>query len=211
MTAPAPWPPPDCRRCVPPVGSAAGRRRQDLGRRTPARVLWLLAMSVTVAAAADDLKVTPVVADGRVLASFSAAQAWTPEAREVVRTGLALTFTFDVELRRPSSIWFDSTLAHVAVASSVRFDALTGSYQLSRLRDGRVVRSDATRDEREAREWMTTFDQVALEPTQPLESNVEYYVRVRLYASPKRTFSLWSLWPWSRDSSSGRASFTFMR
>ena len=173
--------------------------------------LWPLAISITLVAAAGDLKVTPVVADGRVLASFSAAQAWTPEALEVVRTGLPLTFTFDVELRRPSSVWFDSTLAHIVVASSVRYDALTGSYQLSRFRDGRVVRSDATRDERTAREWMTTFEQVALEPAQPLEANVEYYVRVRLYASPKRTFSLWSLWPWSRDSGSGRANFTFMR
>jgi hypothetical protein len=173
--------------------------------------LLLLTFTIGSAAAGDDLKVTPVVADGRVLASFNAAQAWTPEAREVAQTGLALTFTFDVELRRPSAVWFDSTLAHVVVASSVRFDALTGSYHLSRFRDGRVVKSDSTRDERPAREWMTTFDQVALEPTQPLEPNVEYYVRVRLYASPKRTFSLWSLWPWSRDSSSGRASFTFMR
>ena len=173
--------------------------------------LWPVAISITLLAAADDLKVTPVVADGRVLASFSAAQAWTPEALEVVRTGLPLTFTFDVELRRPSSVWFDSTLAHLVVASSVRYDALTGSYQLSRFRDSRVVRSDATRDERTAREWMTTFDQVALEPAHPLEPNVEYYVRVRLYASPKRTFSLWSLWPWSRDSGSGRANFTFMR
>jgi hypothetical protein len=182
----------------------------------PRRAPWtagllLLTSTMAIAAAGDDLKVTPVVADGRVLASFNAAQAWTPEAREVAQTGLALTFTFDVELRRPSAVWFDSTLAHVVVASSVRLEALTGSYHLSRFRDGRVVKSDSSRDERQAREWMTTFDQVPLEPTQPLEPNVEYYVRVRLYASPKRTFSLWSLWPWSRDSSSGRASFTFMR
>ena len=163
------------------------------------------------AAAAGDLKVTPVVADGRVLASFLAGDAWTPEAREVVQTGLALTFTFDVELRRPSAVWFDGTLARVTVASSVKFDALTGTYQLTRLRDGRVVRSEATRDEPAARAWMTTFEQVPLEPKQPLEANVEYYVRVRLYASPKRTFSLWSLWPWSRDSGSGRANFTFIR
>jgi hypothetical protein len=128
-----------------------------------------------------------------------------------VQTGLSLTFSFEVQLRRPSAIWFDSTLAHTVVASSVKFNALTGTYQLSRLRDGRVVRSEAARDERVAREWMTTFDKVELDPSPALEANVEYYVRVRMYTSPRRTFSLWSLWPWSRDSGSGRASFTFIR
>ena len=58
---------------------------------------------------------------------------------------------------------------------------------------------------------MTTFDKVELDPSPALEANVEYYVRVRMYTSPRRTFSLWSLWPWSRDSGSGRASFTFIR
>ena len=189
---------------------AGTRERARRGRPWPAIAgLWLAGSAALLAA--GDLKVTPVVADGRVLATFSAADAWTPDAREVAQTGLSVTFTFDVELRRPSAIWFDSTLAHVTVASSLRFDALTGTYHLSRLRDGRVVRSEATRDEAAARAWMTTFDQVPLEPARPLEPNVEYYVRVQLYASPRRSFSLWSLWPWSRDSGSGRASFTFIR
>ena len=179
------------------------------------RGVLVAAMAAWVAAGgavpADDVRVSPVVTDGRVLASFSAPTAWTADARELVQSGLVLTFSFDVELRRPSSVWLDSTLYHVALAASVKFDALTGTYQLARHRDGRVVRSEATRDERVVREWMTAFEQVPLEPETALEPNVEYYVRVRLYASPKRTFSLWSLWPWSRDSGSGRASFTFIR
>ena len=174
-----------------------------------AAAIWIAAGAAV--AAFDEVRVSPVVVDGRVLASFSAAGAWTPEARELVQSGLILTFSFDVELRRPSSVWFDTTLHHVSLASAVKYDALTGAYQLSRHRDGRVVRSDSTRDPRVVREWMTVFEQVPLEPTAALEPNVEYYVRVRLYASPKRTFSLWSLWPWSRDSGSGRANFTFIR
>lgn len=172
-------------------------------------VVWLAAGAAL--AAMNDVRVTPVVADGRVLASFSADDAWSAEARELVQGGLVLTFSFSVELRRPSAVWLDSTLAHVALAASVKFEALTGTFHLSRFRDGRLIRSEATRDERAVREWMTAFEQVPLEPATALESNVEYYVRVRLYASPKRTFSLWSLWPWSRDSGSGRASFTFIR
>jgi hypothetical protein len=170
---------------------------------------WVAAVAVVWARA--DVRVTPVVAEGRVLASFTAGDAWSADSRELVQGGLPLTVSFDVELRRPSTVWLDATLAHVTVASTVKLDALTGTYQLTRLRDSRVVRSEAARDERVVREWMTTFEKVALDPSPALEANVEYYVRVRMYTSPRRTFSLWSLWPWSRDSSSGRASFTFIR
>ena len=180
-------------------------------RRALAATVAAWVAAVVVVGARGDLRVIPVVDNGRVLASFTAPAAWTAEARALVQSGLALTFSFEVDLRRPSSVWFDTTLAQAVVASSVKFDALTGTYQLARLRDSRLVKSEAARDERVAREWMTTFDQVALEPSPALEPNVEYYVRVRMYTSPRRTFSLWSLWPWSRDSSSGRASFTFIR
>jgi Domain of unknown function (DUF4390) len=160
---------------------------------------------------ADEVKVTTVVSDRRVLASFVAQSAWTADAREVIKSGLVLTFSFDVELRRPSTIWFDSTLAHVRVASSVKFDSLTGTYQLKRLRDGHVVQSFPSDQEPQVRDWMTAFNRVALEPEQPLEANAEYYVRVRLYASPRRTVSLWSIWPFGHDDGSGRADFTVIR
>jgi hypothetical protein len=157
---------------------------------------------------AADIRVTPLVAEGRVFASFAAPAAVTDDAREVMRSGLQLTFTFDVQLRRPSQVWWDRTLAAVTVASSVKFDNLTGVYQVSKLQDGRVVWSERTKDDADVRAWMTTFDRVAVQPPAPLEPNADYYVRVRLHASPKRTFSFW---PWGRDDGAGRADFTFIR
>jgi hypothetical protein len=174
---------------------------------------WLLTAtwiaSVALAAAAE-VKVTTVVSDGRVLASFAAPAAWTTDTRELVRSGLVLTFSFDVELRRPAML-FDSTLSRVLVGASVKFDNLTGTYQLSKTRDGRVVQSEPANHELQVREWMTAFDRVPLEVGTPLEANVEYYVRVRLYCSPRRTISLWSIWPFGRDDGSGRADFTYIR
>ena len=58
---------------------------------------------------------------------------------------------------------------------------------------------------------MTAFDRVPLEVAAPLEPNAEYYVRVRLYCSPRRTVSIWSIWPFGRDDGSGRADFTYIR
>jgi hypothetical protein len=63
-------------------------------------------------------------------------------------------------------------------------------------------------DEPQLRICMPTFDSESLLPGDPLEANADYYVRVRLHATPKRTFSLW---PWGRDDGSGRTDFTFIR
>jgi hypothetical protein len=167
-----------------------------------------LAAAVVVHADAEHIEVTPLVADDRVLASFTTPSSFAADAHEIVKSGLLLTFTFTVELRRPSAIWFDHTLSSVTVASSVKFDNLTGVYQVSKLVDGRVVWSEQTRHDAEVRQWMTTFEKVALVSPVPLERNEEYYVQVRMHATPKRTFSLW---PFSGDTASGRAVFTVIR
>jgi hypothetical protein len=169
----------------------------------------VLAGAVVLLANNDAVKVTPVVSEGRVLATFAAPAAWTDDARELVRGGLELKFSFDVELRRPAML-LDATLARVRMVSSVKSDTLTGAFQVSKSRDGRLLESTRI-EEPHVREWMTAFQQVLLEPAEPLEPNVEYYVRVRLFASPRRTVSLWSLWPFGRDDGSGRAAFTFIR
>jgi Domain of unknown function (DUF4390) len=175
------------------------------------RKAWWLLVALLAGAAwmvTSDVAVTPVVAEGHVFASFTAPSAFTDDAEAVVQSGLLLTFTFTVELRRPSTIWFDHTVGETTVAASVKYDTLTGQYQVSKQRDGRVVWSEQTDQESNVRAWMTAFDQVPIDPTEPLQSNADYYLQVRLHTSPRRTFSIW---PWGRDDGSGRADFTFIR
>lgn len=167
---------------------------------------WML--GVVALAAAGPIDVTPVVADGRVVASVVAPSSYTADVQEIVKSGLFVTFTFSVELRRASRIWLDQTLGAAIVASSVKFDNLIGVYQVSKTVDGQVVWSKQTRDDTDVRAWMTTFERVALVPRTPLEPNAEYYVRVRMHTNPKRTLSLW---PWSDEAASGRADFTYIR
>ena len=175
--------------------------------------LWATAAAAvvgTAAAMAGQILVKPIVAsDQRVLIKLNAPAAFTDETRGVVKTGLTLTFTYDVELRRPSTLWFDATLARTRVAASVRFDSLTATYQVSKERDGRVFWSAKASEESQVRDWMTGFDPITLDLARPLEPNVEYYVRVRLYAAPRSTIG-W-FWPWGRDDGSGRADFTYIR
>jgi hypothetical protein len=160
------------------------------------------------AAGGPVIEVTPIVADGQVLASFTAHGLFGSDEGEVVRSGLVLTFTFSIELRRPSAVWLDPTIGSQTVASTVKFDNLTGVYQVSKLQDGHVTWSQRTGRDSDVRAWMTTFERVAIPVSDRLEPNTEYYVRVRMQSSPKRTFPLW---PWSGDGGSGRADFTFIR
>ncbi len=179
------------------------RRRAVLGA-----LAWLAAVAALSAASGAEIRVTPLVADGKVFTSFSAPGAIDADARAVMRSGLLLTFTYTIDLRRPSTIWMDHNLVRKVVSATVKFDTLTGVYQVSKLEGDRVVSSQTSSDETQVRAWMTTFERVPISPALPLEANADYYVRVRLHASPKGTFFLW---PWGRDDGSGRADFTFIR
>jgi hypothetical protein len=168
----------------------------------------LLLVLAIAAVGAADIKVTPVVTAGQVLASFAAPDAFTDASRELVRSGVPLTFTFRVELRRPSAVWFDRTVASTRVVAKVKFDSLTAIFQVTKELDGHVTWSKSTQKEDEMRTWATAFESVPLKPDEALQPNADYYVRVQLDAHPPPTFSLW---PFSRTDASGQARFTFIR
>jgi hypothetical protein len=171
--------------------------------------LAVAAADTAAASIADQIKVTPLVVDeGRVLTSFAAVGAFTDDAQAVMKSGLLLTFTFTVEVRRPSSVWFDATLAREVVSASVKYDNLTSRYQVSKPIDGKVVWSERTELEAQARSWLSEFEKVPLDMSESLEPNGDYYVQVRLHANPRRRFSVW---PWGRDDGSGRADFSYIR
>lgn len=177
-------------------------------RRLAGAAMWLASAATLLAV--TDVTVTPLVTgDGKVFASFAAPAAFTAAARDVVKGGFPLTFTFTVELRRPSAVWLDRTLSSATLEASVKYDTLTRVYQVFKKQDDRVTWSDHTDQEDVMRGWLTGFDGVSLQPSEPLEPNADYYVRVRLHAKPRLTFSWW--WPFGHDDGSGRKDFTFIR
>lgn len=174
--------------------------------------MWAVGAAVAAAVVtlyASDVKVTPVISDGKVFASFAAPAALSPDALEMVTSGIQLTLTFLVELRRPATLFFDRTLGASTLAASVKYDTLTHVYQVSKQQDGRVVWSDRTGQEEEMRGWVTAFEKVRLDAAgEPLEPNVDYYVQVRLRTTPRRAIVFW---PFTRDDAIGRKDFTFIR
>jgi hypothetical protein len=180
-------------------------------RRVVAAVAVAAGSMVALLAAENQVKVSPVVTEGRVLTSFSAADAWTIETRELLQIGTLVTFEYFVELRKPSTLWLDSVLARTKITASAKLDTLTGEYTLSRSRDDRGLRSEKRRQETEIRDWLTVVDQFELEPESPLKPNTDYYVQVRLYKYPRRDLTVWSVLPFGGDDANGRMKFTYLR
>jgi hypothetical protein len=166
----------------------------------------VLGAAATVRAEAPDLKVTPLQRDGQVLVSFELSQGFTPDVRDAIQSGLATTFSYEIELRQGSTL-FDKTVASVTITASVRFDNLTRRYQMSRSIDGRVEDARPTEDQQAVQQWLTHFERVPVTPTAALEPNGEYYVRVRALTRPR---SDWFAWVWDRTAVFGNARFTFI-
>jgi hypothetical protein len=173
-----------------------------------AAVLGLSGLGCGVAAAAaQSLRVTPLALHGRVLVSFTLTGGYTDEIRAAIRSGLPTTISYDVDLRRGSTLWFDRTLGAATVSVTVKYDNLTRRYQVSRAHDGNVEWSNTTEAEDDVRRWMTEFERLPLFSTDRLEPNAEYYLRVRAQTSPRNS---WFPWPWDRHAATARAKFTFI-
>jgi hypothetical protein len=164
---------------------------------------WGVAAAWVVAAtlSASTVRITPVFADDQVLATFAVPTVFTPGVREAVQSGIGVTLTFSAEIRKSSTLWFDKTVASADVASTVKFDMLTGAYHVSKLRGGAVQWSQQTQREEEMRLWMTEFERVLLGKFDAIAAPAEYYIRVRARDNLPRGFSLW---PFGRDGVSGR-------
>jgi hypothetical protein len=172
-------------------------------------VLMLVALGATASASDQTVQVIPLPRDGEVLVSFTFGQPLTDDIRAAIQSGLLIKFVYKVDLRRAASVWFDRTIASAVVTATVKYDTLTRTYHISRMVDGRTDFADTTSDEDAAWKSLTkNFARMPLFRGVPLETNAEYYVRVRANSSPKNaTF----VWPWQADDAVGLGKFTFIR
>ena len=172
-------------------------------------VLLISALLAVTGPFDQTLKVAPLPRDGQVLVSFKLQQELTEEVRTTIRSGMAVSFVYKVDLRRSSAVWVDRTLATTVVRATVRYDNLTRRYLLTRTLDKRPERPDTTDSEEVAWRWLTDqFDRLPLFSSVQLESNGEYYVRVSAHAAPRNAGFVW---PWRGDDVSAFTRFTLIR
>ena len=169
-------------------------------------MLALASLTATLAAA-EGLRIVPLVRDDRVLVTFELADGFTDEVRAAIRSGLKTTFTYTVDLRLEVPAWVDRTIATTVVANSVEYDNLTRLHNVVRVLDGKVESTQITDNEAIVQQLMTSFQRLPLFRTSVLEPNREYYVRISATARPSNGAFLW---PWG-SGTSGQAKFTFVR
>jgi hypothetical protein len=171
-------------------------------------VLALILVVATISVfAAEGLRIVPLVRDDAVLVSFELTDGYTPAVKDAVHSGLKTTFTYEIELRQHVPAWVDRTIQTSVVTNSVQYDNLTRRAKLTRTVDGMVESTEETEDEAVMRQWITTFQRMPLFKTAELETNREYYVRVKATARPTNGSMLW---PWGAGIS-GITKFTFLR
>lgn len=171
--------------------------------------LFLSSFIALAAPAEQTLAVAPLPRDGQVLVTFTLAHELTDEIREKIHSGMIVSFIYTVDLRRSSSVWFHRTLASAVVKATVRYDNLTRRYHVTRALDGRMERAETTPSEDVAWAWLTSrFERLPLFSSVTLESNAEYYVRVRAHAAPGTAPFVW---PWQGDDVVGSMKFTLIR
>ena len=169
-------------------------------------VLALVSLTVGLAAA-EGLRIVPLVREDKVLVTFELADGFTDEVREAVRSGLKTTFIYTVELRLEVPAWVDRTIATAVVTNSVEYDNLTRLHSVVRVLDGKVDGTQVTDSETAVGQLLTSFQRLPLFRTSVLEPNREYYVRISASARPSNGAFLW---PWG-SGTSGQAKFTFIR
>ena len=182
-----------------------------MSSRNTSRSLLLLAAVAAVsigAAEAPVIRITPLAREGHVLVSFTLADGFTSDVRDAIQSGLTTTFSYDVDLKRDATFWFDHTLASTNVTASVKYDTLTRKFSLTRSSDGRIDEAESTDSEERVRQRLTNFDRLPLFSSAGLEPNGEYYLRVRAHTTPRTTWFFWS-W-WDRHEVAGIAHFTFI-
>ena len=169
-------------------------------------VTLALFFAATTVAAAEQLRLVPLVKDGHVYVTFQMADGYTDDVRAAIHSGLKTTFTYTVDLRTSVAIWLDRTVESAVVSTTVQYDNLTRRHTVVRAIDGRVEDAQVLENDDDVRELVTKLERLPLFRTSSLEANREYYVRVRAEVRPRNAGLLW---PWG-NGRSAQAKFTFI-
>jgi hypothetical protein len=144
--------------------------------------LFLLLLAAAPLRAEETLRIIPFISDNHVLVSFELDDAYTPEVREAIASGLRTTFTYQLELKTPA--WIDRTVGTAVVSTTDQYDNLTRRHTLTRTVDGKVENVLVTEDEAVVKTWLTKWIRVPVVDTSRLDPARDYYVRVTTRTRP---------------------------
>ena len=97
---------------------------------------------------------------------------------EAVESGIPITFTYKVELRKIVPLWLDSLVATATVNNTVQYDTLNKAYSFSSIGKN-IKRKVITRDKTLYQKLMLRLENLPIASTHKLSMSDKYYIRVK--------------------------------
>lgn len=156
--------------------------------------------------AADSLVLTDLTFDRDdegVYVTMELQGAFTSEVREMLHSGVPLSFEYAIRLRRKRPFWFDKTVLARNIVVNAKLDVLTKEYALSRSMDGSVLEAQASDDATYVMSYLSRLERVKIADPVMLQSDATYDLFAKakvldefvLYVIP------WAIeTPWQRQS-----------
>ncbi len=141
--------------------------------------VFLLFIAGTAQASSPTLVNVGVSAEGNQIAmSAQMTDGFPEEVIEAVESGVPMTYTFHIELRKDKSLWVDSLVSSNTVEHTVQYDSLKKVYRFTETGNN-IKRKLMTRKHERYQQMMATLDSIPLAPLYKLDPNEKYYIRVK--------------------------------
>jgi hypothetical protein len=119
-----------------------------------------------------DAKGKTVVMHARLVDGF------TDSIQEAIESGVAMTFTYQIELREESAVLRDSLISSNTVHHTIKYDSLKKVYRFSEFGRG-VKRRIITRNKENYQKMMLTLENIPIASIRRLDPSERYYIRVK--------------------------------
>lgn len=97
---------------------------------------------------------------------------------EAIESGVPITFTYQIELRKIVPLWMDSLVSTATVKNTVQYDTLNKVYNFSSIGKN-IKRSVVTRDKALYRKLMFSLENLPIASTHKMSMEDKYYIRVK--------------------------------
>ncbi len=103
---------------------------------------------------------------------------FTDSIQEAIESGVAMTFTYQIELREESAVLRDSLISSNTVHHTIKYDSLKKVYRFSEFGRG-VKRRIITRNKENYQKMMLTLENIPIASIRRLDPSERYYIRVK--------------------------------
>jgi hypothetical protein len=109
--------------------------------------------------------------------SFFIQDCFTPSMEEAIRSGVSTTFRIRTVVEKAGVLFFSSTLLDVVLEHTIKYDYLKNEYHVQLPETPNAVR--VTKDFAEAKQWMSTVQDLPVIPLWRLDKDQPYDLRIR--------------------------------